>query len=98
MHPRTALAAELPPSRGYHGARTTLADLMRHIRAGWILRASLPSLARLIISGNLAPGFTGTGSRARRRILRQLPPMPSDLAHDHATESFRRPSRLSFHD
>lgn len=67
MRPATILACAFPPARGLRGASTTLADIARFRRSGFLCAEQAREFARAVIATRMNPGFHGTGNRWRRR-------------------------------
>lgn len=67
--PATELAVAFPPSKGYHGAATTIADLDRHgLYSGHLgVTPTLQAAVSLITSRNLQSSSYGHGNAANRR-------------------------------
>lgn len=67
MRPATILACAFPPARGLRGASTTLTDIARFRRHGFLCAEQAREFARSVIALHMAPGFHGAGNRWRRR-------------------------------
>lgn len=106
MDARLELAATLPPDKGMRGAMSTILDVQRYKRAGFITSHSAPTIVRLVMAARMdeqrATGrATGHANRARRRILAMIDAAQArilaaqrrrhaDIAHDTATEGYAR--------
>lgn len=111
MDARLELAATLPPDQGMRGAMSTILDVQRYKRAGFITSHSAPTIVRLVMAARMDEQRSyGKGGRCRRRIMAiiaaaevrlmaSLRRRHADISHEMTTEGrARRPFRTNPHD